>query len=151
MKNLRVVKGIGVAKIRFSKKKKSEGKKFSTLKSSGKIKPKHRKASEFKRIYGSKARVEWVKAQPCAWCGLYGVDPRCGGISENAHTENEGLSRKGHYTTIVPLGHFHHTQYDNYKIPFDTIPARVLMKVLAGRTEQRWLEHQSQHQLKRTA
>jgi hypothetical protein len=50
---------------------------------------------EWARIYGSRERVEWVKAQPCVVDGY--------GPSENAHTENEGMSRKGHYTTIIPL------------------------------------------------
>ena len=63
------------------------------------------------------------------------------GQSENAHTENEGLGRKGHYTTIVPLGRFHHNQYDNYEPPFNTISGRMVMKWFAEETERLWQSH----------
>lgn len=70
----------------------------SQLKRSGPIKAKPRSAKEFARIYGSKARVKFVERLPCAACGYAGEVRR-----ENAHTKNDGLSRKGHYTTIIPL------------------------------------------------
>lgn len=53
------------------------------------------KAAKFKREYGSAARVEWINRLPCLVCGRT--------PSDNAHTANEGKSRKGHHTTIVPL------------------------------------------------
>ena len=86
-------------------------KRTSTLKRSGpiarttKLAPKSRTAGEFARIYGSKARVRWVKAQPCVSCGE--------GPCQNAHTKNGGMGRKADYDTIVPLcfpchDEFHH-------------------------------------------
>jgi hypothetical protein len=88
-------------------------KRTSTLKRSGpiarttKLAPKSRTAGEFARIYGSKARVRWVKAQPCVSCGTQD------GASHNHHTQNGGTGRKADYQTIVPLcpscHHAHHT------------------------------------------
>ncbi len=63
-------------------------------------KRKQRTASEFARIYGSRARVAWVKSLPCLVCA--------GTPSENAHTANGGLSRKADADTIVPLCSTHH-------------------------------------------
>lgn len=56
-----------------------------------------RKASEFARCYGSRARVAFIRRLPCAACGTtrWGCD--------NAHTENDGAGRKGDFTTIIPL------------------------------------------------
>ena len=45
-----------------------------------------RKASEFARCYGSKARVEWVKQQPSV---VSGARP-----CVNAHVRNGGAGRK---------------------------------------------------------
>lgn len=64
------------------------------------IKKKKRKPSEFARIYGSKARVEFVKSLPCAACGVVGY-------SENAHvaptSESGGAGRKADAKWIAPL------------------------------------------------
>lgn len=69
--------------------------------------PKSRTAGEFARIYGSKARVRWVKNQPCVSCGAEDGD------AHNHHTQNGGTGRKADYDTIVPLcpscHHEHHT------------------------------------------
>ena len=74
------------------------------IKRSGRIAPKSRTAGEFARIYGSKARVRWVKAQPCVSCGE--------GPCQNHHTQNGGLSRKSDYVHIVPLcAHCHHAHH----------------------------------------
>jgi len=81
-------------------------KRTKPMKRSGRIAPKSRTAGEYRRIYGSKARVRWVKAQPCVSCGTEGQN-------HNHHTENGGLSRKADHTTIVSLcpscHHEHHT------------------------------------------
>jgi hypothetical protein len=69
-----------------------------------KLKAKKRKPSEYARVYGSKARVEWVKTQPCMICG-YRQD------IDGHHIETEGTSRKGHYTKIVALCRLHHLQW----------------------------------------
>lgn len=73
------------------------------------IRRKKRTASAFARIYGSRERVEWVKSLPCVVCSY--------GPSENAHTENGGMGRKADYTTIVPLCHAHHMDYDEECFP----------------------------------
>ena len=67
-----------------------------------------RRAESFKRCYGSKARVAWVKTWPCFLCGTR--------PSENAHTQNGGMGRKADYTTIVPLCHTHHARLDAHEI-----------------------------------
>jgi hypothetical protein len=105
------------------------------------LKPKKRSPSEFRRIYGSRARMLWVKSQRCAWCVLRGHLHDCGPV-DNAHTENEGLSRKGHYTTIVPLGRPHHEKYDRHEHPFSSPASRLAVKYLAEETERRWLASQ---------
>ena len=65
------------------------------------LKPRNtkRRKSEFARIYGSRQRVEWVKAQPCIACGRRGY-------CDSAHIETGGMGKKAHYTKTVPLcGH----------------------------------------------
>jgi hypothetical protein len=80
------------------------------MKRSGRIAPKSRTAGEYNRIYGSKARVRWVKLQSCVSCGTEGTEDR---PNHNHHTQNGGLSRKADHTTIVSLcpscHHEHHT------------------------------------------
>ncbi len=55
-----------------------------------------RRASEFIRCYGSKARVEAIKALACWACQNE--------MAENAHTQNGGTGRKAGWETIVDLG-----------------------------------------------
>lgn len=62
-----------------------------------KPKAKKRTASDFARVYGSKARVAWIAAQPCLGC-LSTATP-----CENAHIKSGGVGRKADYTQIVPL------------------------------------------------
>lgn len=82
-------------------------KRGTPLKRTGRIKPKKRSASEFRRIYGSRKRVEAIKAMPC-------TVPNCpGGPCHNAHTENGGMGRKAGWETIVPLCPGHHATLDN--------------------------------------
>lgn len=56
-----------------------------------------RRGREFARAYGSVERVRAIKLSKCAvpWCSKY----RC----DNAHLEREGMGRKGHWSTVVPL------------------------------------------------
>jgi len=65
-----------------------------------------RKASEFTRAYGSKARVAWVKAQPC----LVGPNGKCAGDIENHHVKTGGGSRRSDARFIVPICQYHHQQ-----------------------------------------
>lgn len=60
------------------------------------VNPKRRK-SEFQRCYGSKARVEAIKALLCYGCHQE--------RAENAHLPSKsGMSRKGDWDQIVDLG-----------------------------------------------
>ena len=63
-----------------------------------------RKPAEFKRVYHSVPRVEFVKALPCCVCFR-----RRG--SENHHVRNGGMGRKAGYSTIVPLCFECHERY----------------------------------------
>lgn len=79
---------------RVSPKKASKG--FQWPKRS-RIKKKPRKLSETLRIYGSKARRDFVRGLPCAACGV-------GGYSVQAHVlGNGGTGRKADADTIAPL------------------------------------------------
>lgn len=69
------------------------------------IKPKKRSASEFQRIYGSKARVAWVKAQPCVCC------ESVTGRNHNHHIRSGGMGRKADCETIVSLCPTCHTEH----------------------------------------
>jgi len=59
---------------------------------------KTRRASTFKRAYGSKARVRWVAQLPCWACNYHGPTPR-----QNAHTRVAGMGYKAGYETIIAL------------------------------------------------
>lgn len=126
------------------------------LRSSGRIAPKPRKpltteqraeraakaAAKFEREFGSEARVRWIKyVLPCVGCGRV---PDEESPNDNAHTANEGKSRKGHHSTIAPLcattlrGLGCHTKYDQHLRPFDTALARDTVKAQAAFTAERW-------------
>jgi hypothetical protein len=67
-----------------------------------------RREREFKRAYGSKERVEWVKSCVCILCSATPCD--------NAHVKSKsGMGRKGHYTTIAALCRKCHIKYDTGK------------------------------------
>lgn len=89
---------------RMSEKKRAslKGPVFSTIskrsESPRKRNPK-RKASEFRRCYGSRERVLFVKGLPCSACGG-------AGYSENAHVPPKGEAGTGYkadYRFIAPL------------------------------------------------
>lgn len=95
-----------------------------------------RKKSEFARAYGSKERVEWVKAQACVMCShleVATVQP-----CHNAHTVSGGKGRKADANTIIPLCPEHHRQYDDYIEPFDRYGVRDFFRAKADDTERRW-------------
>ena len=54
-----------------------------------------RRQSEFARCYGSKERVQAIKALPCWNCRKR--------HAENAHTESGGTGRKAGWETVVDL------------------------------------------------
>lgn len=104
------------------------------------IKPKKRSASEFARIYGSKARVKWMKLQPCVVCDW--------APSDGHHTENGGTSRKGPAESIVPLCRLHHDEFHRFGVVLSggRIYARVDLRALASLTEYRWQCHLRGHE-----
>lgn len=62
-----------------------------------------RRASEFRRCYGSRDRVMAIKALACYVCGR--------APSENAHLPSRsGMGRKGDWTEIVDLCHACHRE-----------------------------------------
>lgn len=70
-------------------------KRKTKLVSTSKPKAKKRTTADFARVYGSKARVAWIAAQPCVACGK--------GPCETAHIKSGGMGRKADYTETVPL------------------------------------------------
>lgn len=100
-----------------------------------------RKASRFVKHYGSKARVEWVKALGCEAHVILPNAPL--GFShriDNAHAWKDG-GVKGPPESIVPLCRACHMAYDEYLAPFDTEDAREKVKAHAADVERRWLNH----------
>lgn len=79
-----------------------------------------RRAREFARCYGSKARVEFVKTLACGVCG---TTP-----SDNAHIHGgkSGMGRKADHTDIIPLCRQCHTLYDEYKLKLDSAALRLV-------------------------
>jgi hypothetical protein len=130
---------------------------LTPLRSSGRIAPKPRKAlttaqkaeraakqaEKFAREFGDEARVRWIKyALPCVGCGRV---PNYDFPNDNAHTANEGKSRKGHRSTIAPLcatsvrGIGCHTKYDQHLPPFDQADRRDAIKLHAAFTNAEWV------------
>jgi hypothetical protein len=86
------------------------------------------------RAYGPAERVTFVRGLPCAACGRYG--------SVNAHLlGNDGLSRKGHYTTIGPLCPEDHTLYDEHRWDFEVKYPTFDPVTVAATTERAWLAY----------
>jgi hypothetical protein len=101
-----------------------------------------RKASEFVRAYGSRARVRFVKALPCCYCvALSPLFGRTDGSSHNAHTEGDGGSHKASYTKIVPLCASHHRRFDEHQFPFDTEVVRALVRACCADVQAKWRAH----------
>jgi hypothetical protein len=117
----------------------------SPLRSSGKPGRKPRKASNYRRIYGSKARVEAVKLMPCGACGVEG-------FSENAHVVKgeKGMGYKAGYKCIAPLCGNHpngrlgllipgcHLMFDEHRWAFDKLFPDFDPITAAAATEAAW-------------
>lgn len=91
----------------------------------------NRRTREYARTYHSKARVEFIKSMPCAYCRARDC--------VNAHTTGGGMSRKGDYTTIAPLCHRCHSAYDEHRFPFNSPLARTGIAFAAEYAERAWL------------
>lgn len=92
---------------------------------------KPRKPSEFARIYGSRARVKWVKSLACCYC-------KASAPSHNAHTETGGMGYKADANTIAPLCAHCHRAYDEYRPPFHTVYVREFVKGAASMVDELW-------------
>lgn len=98
-----------------------------------------RRAAEWERAYGSKARVEFVKALPCCVCGSrYGV--------QNAHVGSHveaGMGRRGDADTVAPLCLDCHAAQEGRTAAFEAargLPAGFLARA-AAETEASWQRH----------
>lgn len=120
---------------RTSMKRRTPLKATAPLRRSGPIKKRKRKASEWSRIYGSKARVEWVKSLPCSvrLCAVLTAAP-----SENAHIETGGMGRKANADTIIPLCRGHHRLLHSWgSVTFQRM-CRIDLAAAAADTERQW-------------
>lgn len=100
-----------------------------------------RKASEFRRAYGSKARVEWVKRQPCPVCLALGMRGDWTAERDNAHIVGGGAGRKADRTMIVPLCRHHHRALHaagSLSAFYVTFGCKVDLADVAVRTEAAW-------------
>ncbi|MDB4914097.1 MAG: hypothetical protein JWM95_1741 [Gemmatimonadetes bacterium] len=97
-----------------------------------------RRSREFERTYGSVARVEWMKAQPCE---AYGTIPTEERPSQNAHVGDEGKAArmKANYDQIVPLSAEAHRRFDRWLNPFDELALREALIARCALVQARWL------------
>ncbi len=88
------------------------------------------KPAEFRRVYHSKERIEFVKNLPCVACGKK--------LCHNHHIQSGGMRRKADYIWIVPLCTNHHFEvHARGRITFE-IRHRVRWIEAAKRTEEKW-------------
>jgi hypothetical protein len=111
-------------------------KRHTRLAPGGKPRPRKRSASEFARIYGSKARVAWVKSLPCvaAW--------GCAGPIHNHHVANGGAGRKANAEMIVPLCDAHHRALHANGAAWFQIAYLLNLDERAERVERLWRAYQ---------
>jgi hypothetical protein len=99
-----------------------------------------RKASEFSRCYGSRARVQWVKSRPCLV-----ANAQCRQPIENAHVTDDGtkgMGRKSGFACIAPLCRFHHFELHIIGPEFESRYG-VSLAFAAAQTEQAWQAHEN--------
>lgn len=96
-----------------------------------------RKAREFERAYGSRARVEWVQSRMCCACSAVPC--------ENAHYVTGGMGRKAGSSAVVPLCAPHHRMLHRMGIAsFERYMgwSPDSLARLAALTEAAWQRHQ---------
>jgi hypothetical protein len=105
----------------------------------GKPRPRKRSSGEFARIYGSKARVAWVKRQPCIapFCSLWQL-AGC----ENAHIETGGMGRKADADKIVPACRRHHALMHSEGVAWFAFNYALDLPALAMETDKSWRAYQ---------
>jgi hypothetical protein len=97
------------------------------------LRPKKRSPEEYARIYGSRARCDFVKGLPCLVS-----NKACRGDVDNHHVENGGLSRKGDYQSIVPLCDVHHDVLHNLGAVSFAGQYGIDLTAAAAETEAKW-------------
>lgn len=100
-------------------------------------------AREWKRVYGSHERVQWVKSRPCDVCGK---KPTWRYPSDNAHVTNGGMGRKADARWIIsactgPGGCHHEMDHGIGKRALERKFDKNL-KELARKVDREWQEHQ---------
>lgn len=92
----------------------------------------------FARVYGPPGFLEWIHAQPSVASGK--------GPCEAAHLGTAGVSRKGDWTTIVPLTRHEHRHELHQRGPswFEATYTISLTDALAE-TRTRWAAHAEAH------
>lgn len=94
-----------------------------------------RRAKEFKRCYGSAARVEWVKNRPCYVCHREATAER---LNENAHIVGGGAGRKSDAEKIVPLCPTCHAELHALQPVAFEAKHGVSLELAAEATERAW-------------
>lgn len=96
-----------------------------------------RKRREFARAYGGKARVEWMKALPCAVCR----PTRQRTPTECAHVGNGGMGRKADARYTIPLCASHHRDlHENGALSFED-RWLVDLELQAAHYDRLWQSH----------
>lgn len=112
-------------------------KRTGSLRRTGPIKPKKRTAAEKRRVYGTDARIAWMKARPCEvpGCHVTGCDL--------AHAVSGGMGRKSDYTSLLALCHPHHSEQHLIGTPAFEAKYGISLTDAAARTEAEWQAHTS--------
>ena len=102
------------------------------------------KGREWKRVYGSRERVEWVCSRRCDVCGRA---PTWQYPSHNAHVVSGGTGRKAGYGWIIsacgtPGGCHHEMDHGIGKRALER-KYQVQLGDLAMEVERQWKEHES--------
>ncbi len=98
-----------------------------------KRKPKAEVDAKFAREFHSETRLDWIASLPCTACG--------GGPCENHHISTGGMSKRAHYSLIIPLCFTHHREWhtigrDSFAAKYGINPA-----VEAERIAKAWYEY----------
>lgn len=89
-----------------------------------------RKAAEWKRVYGSEERVEWISRQPSV---VSGKTP-----CQNAHIKSGGMGRKADSCWIVALTAEEHAEIHNQGIRSFEAKYGIDLTAAAVATEMKW-------------
>lgn len=82
---------------------------------------------------------DWLKYEYCAIGEAHGSEG-CTGVTDPAHTENNGMGSKGPDSSCGPLCRRHHREYDAGRVAFEK-KYRVSMKLIAA---QNWARYEQE-------